>query len=428
MRRRGRSSEPGGAVLVVVSVVLAAVLLLALAYAVATHKSAAGDRVGLGLVASAIALIAITVLRYVSHRTEAEAEAEEVVSTTRPPVASPPDRPERSPSDPRWYEPLDRPEPPSKRDSPPYRPKPAPGEPPPAPPRVPALPPQPVAAGGIVLGGDPDADAVQVSVFAPAVAEVGATLLVQVFAHLVERATEALAQAQEFDADAKRRGRHTLHVPIMRGSVLVIELRMGALRVREPVQRMVWSGLTDSVGFAVEVPTQTAGATVVGTVSVRCEGIPVGDVTFKLQISTLEHVPGLVGDALAISEARRFEHAFLSYATEDRAKVLDSVKIVRALGMRFFQDVLNLDPGERWERRLYIELDRSDVLLLFWSRAAKESEWVRKEVGYALGRNGGSDDIPPVIRPIFIEGPPVETPWKELSTLHWDDPLLHMKP
>lgn len=164
------------------------------------------------------------------------------------------------------------------------------------------------------------------------------------------------------------------------------------------------------------------------TVSVRCEGIPVGDVTFKLQVAAPQDVQGLAMSATAVSEARRFEHAFLSYAAEDRAKVLESVKIVRALGMRFFQDVLSLDPGERWEQRLYTELDRSDVLLLFWSRAAKESEWVRKEVGYALARNGGNDDAPPAIRPILIEGPPVEKPWKELSTLHWDDRLLHMKP
>lgn len=209
------------------------------------------------------------------------------------------------------------------------------------------------------------------------------------------------------------------------GSALVIELRMGGLGVREPVQRLVWLGMTESVGFAVEVPRQPAGATVVGTVSVHCEGIPVGDVTFKLQVGAPPDVQGLSRSAAA--EARRFEHAFLSYAAEDRAKVLESVKIVRALGMRFFQDVLSLDPGERWEQRLYTELDSSDVLLLFWSRAAKESEWVRKEVGYALARNGGNDDAPPAIRPILIEGPPVETPWKDLSALHWDDRLLHMK-
>ena len=87
----------GGAVLAVVSVVLAAVLLLALAYAVATHKFAASDR--LGLVALVIALIAVAVLRYARHR----AKAEEVASTTDPRVASAPDRPERNAFDPSAY-------------------------------------------------------------------------------------------------------------------------------------------------------------------------------------------------------------------------------------------------------------------------------------------------------------------------------------
>jgi hypothetical protein len=73
-----------------------------------------------------------------------------------------------------------------------------------------------------------------------------------------------------------------------------------------------------------------------------------------------------------------------------------------------------------------MKIEECDVFLLFWSRAAKESEWVRKEVRYALNRKGGDDLCPPEFRPIIIEGPPVPTPWEELSHLHFNDPIASL--
>jgi hypothetical protein len=67
--------------------------------------------------------------------------------------------------------------------------------------------------------------------------------------------------------------------------------------------------------------------------------------------------------------------------------------MLKALRMSYFQDILALDPGDRWEQQLYRHIDQADLFLLFWSSAAHESEWVRKEVRYALSRKG-SDDAP----------------------------------
>jgi hypothetical protein len=46
----------------------------------------------------------------------------------------------------------------------------------------------------------------------------------------------------------------------------------------------------------------------------------------------------------------------------------------------------------------------------FWSRAAKDSEWVRKEVERARLRQGENGERPPQIIPIIIEGPPLGLP------------------
>lgn len=91
-------------------------------------------------------------------------------------------------------------------------------------------------------------------------------------------------------------------------------------------------------------------------------------------------------------------------------KCLRRVQAFRIAGISVFQDVLDLDPGQRWERALYREIDLCDVFLLFWSRAAAASEWVAKEIDYALNRKRGDDERPPAIQPVPIEGPPPTPP------------------
>jgi hypothetical protein len=65
------------------------------------------------------------------------------------------------------------------------------------------------------------------------------------------------------------------------------------------------------------------------------------------------------------------------------------------------------------------------LFLLFWSSAARRSNWVRKEIKYALDRKGPKD-APPEIVPVVIEGPPPPPPWPELENLHLADRLLYL--
>jgi TIR domain len=98
---------------------------------------------------------------------------------------------------------------------------------------------------------------------------------------------------------------------------------------------------------------------------------------------------------------------------------------VAASGTRYFADVVDLEPGERWERRLELGIDECDLFLLFWSRNAKSSDWVKKEALYARRRQHGDELSPPEIRPVCIERP-IEEPWPELAYLHFNDVLLYL--
>jgi len=296
-----------------------------------------------------------------------------------------------------------------------------------------------------------DVDPVDCTVFAPPAATAGESLLVQVFAHTPQQTDDAIQMAREFDDTARRLGFSSLEVEIPRGSRLQVELTLSGLEIDESVQSFVWRGRAASVQFAVTIPRAEAPGNLIGKITVYLEGTPIGHIRFKIQITDARPVlvnsaplggevatglqpfvgsvagkpePQPLGD-----EARRYKQAFVSYAMKDLNEVMKRVQMLERLHVSFFQDVLNLEPGERWERKLYQHIDECDVFMLFWSTASKESKWVTKEVQYALDRQRGDDSPPPEILPIMIEGPPVPLPNPELAHLHFNDKLLYyMRP
>jgi hypothetical protein len=270
----------------------------------------------------------------------------------------------------------------------------------------------------------PQHDPVECSVFSVPEVYPGDYAFVQVFAHLPERGEEAIELAKEFDADAKRRGIQTLNINIRRGSRLTFHLEMKGASVDKPVQELTWLGKTESVQFEVRIPDDYPKNILIGKVTVACNSVPVGNLTFKLKVIKTSG-PIRMQEPQPVSSAKRYDYVFISYASKDRSEVLRRVQMLDLMKIRYFQDILSLDPGDRWEKKLYEYINLSDAFLLFWSRAAKESEWVLKEVRYALQRKGGSDEAPPEILPVIIEGPPIVEPPEELREIHFNDRIIY---
>ena len=122
--------------------------------------------------------------------------------------------------------------------------------------------------------------------------------------------------------------------------------------------------------------------------------------------------------------AGRYNQAFLSNASPDRKEVLKRAQVLSAAGISFFHDVLSLDPGARWEQEIYKAIDGCDLFLLFWSRAAKESEWVIKEAEYAL-RCQGEGNTPDIV-PVILETPPPLPPPPSLAGIHFNDRIHYL--
>ena len=271
-------------------------------------------------------------------------------------------------------------------------------------------------------------DWVETSVFGPRKVAQGRHFLLQAFAHKPDQVAEAQRLALDFDDEAVATlGIRTLGATLLPGTRLTFSVALPGLSVVEPIQEMVWQGRTEGVAFGVEVLPDQAVGNLIGTVTVAVDSIPIGRVTFKLEIKAVGKAQSARMDALdtIATDARRYELAFISYASPDRNKVLARVQMLHIQGIKFFQDLLNLEPGDRWAKELFRHIDECDLFLLFWSSHAKASEWVMKEVGYAIERKAGNDNAPPDIHPVIIEGPPPVEPPPELAHLHFNDKLIY---
>jgi hypothetical protein len=245
---------------------------------------------------------------------------------------------------------------------------------------------------------------------------------VQVFAHLPHHAPLLEEIAKQAAPDARKRGSTTLPTKIKRGAVLTFNLTMPELEIDEPSQSLIWRGRPDVVQFGVAVPKAFKPGDIIARVDVSKGTIPIGRLRFTVKILTEAAIPNIEA---VTAKMRRYEQAFISYSSKDRPEVLKRIQMLDELGPKYFMDQVTLKRGEKWEKRIYEYLDKCDVVYLFWSKAARRSPWVKKEIMYAKQRQAGNDEAPPDIVPIPIEGPPIVKPPAELSYLHFNDNFLY---
>jgi DNA-directed RNA polymerase specialized sigma24 family protein len=267
------------------------------------------------------------------------------------------------------------------------------------------------------------ADPVECSVYCPPRVRPAASFLVRAFVHRPDQAAEADRRAREYDDDTRVRGRVELDDPVPHGATLTLHLTFTDLAVADPVQRVIWRGRPAYRTFEVKVPAGERRDTVSGRVAVARDGAPLGHITFQVRISQdAAHAdPGAAPSGPAARGLTRYRRGFASYASKDRDEVLRAIKLAPLTCEDVFLDVVKLRPGEQWRPELERRIDECDLFLLFWSKAAQKSRWVRWEIRRAWGRKNGNDSLPPAIYPVMLEGPPPPRPPEELSHLHFDD-------
>jgi hypothetical protein len=263
-----------------------------------------------------------------------------------------------------------------------------------------------------------------VAVFAPSAAPPLAEIIIQAFVHAPDMEEEAQAISLRADPNADKLASIPLALPLQRNDLIKVSLETGAASIVDPVQFLHWNCRLAYFVFEVHLPDSAVETSVRFKLRVFANGVPAGTVIFSvLAKPAIEIGPA----ALVQQQARTFRRPFLSYASEDRGQVLRAAQLISALRMEFFQDVLTLEPGETWRNRLFSEIDKCDVFLLFWSRHARESKWVTSEAEYALRRSKSrSGDSLIEIVPVLLEGPPPVSPPPSLAEIHFNDALQYV--
>lgn len=280
------------------------------------------------------------------------------------------------------------------------------------------------ASPEIAPGASADVDTVDCSVFAPPAAQQGTRVMVQVYLHRIEQAERAQFLATMMDDSAKLRGVETLHVPIPRRTWVHVELDGRGLKVSEKVCKLYWNGEPTVASFEVDVPVGFDAGACHPVVRLLVDGEPAGRILFQMRIEAPTRNAGpLPAPELGGARARNYQNAFLSYASKDRAEVLKRAQAFQAAKLTFFQDVLSLEPGQRYADEILRRIDGSDLFVVFWSRNAMRSEWVQKEIDKALACQRASPDGLPDIVPIMLEPLAKAPPPPALAHLHMNAPI-----
>ena len=123
---------------------------------------------------------------------------------------------------------------------------------------------------------------------------------------------------------------------------------------------------------------------------------------------------------MASRRTTQYQKIFVSYSHQD-VEVIRAYKAAQeAVGNDVFVDTESIHTGEDWMARLAIEIDKADILQLFWSENSAASEFVHEEWEYALLHKCPEERCVGVIRPVFWKGEkPHPEPPKELAHLHF---------
>lgn len=266
-----------------------------------------------------------------------------------------------------------------------------------------------------------EGDLVHCTAYAPAKAHRSESFLIEVFAHLQEHATVVDDLVKELNPDLAKRAVKPLNLRVKPKQSIQFLLSIAGWDIDEPSQMLTWWGEPSSVEFWVDVPEDFQASSALAKLNVFVDNVPAGVLKFKID---------LVSDAenssqTAKVEANSYHFAFISYASPDRDEVLRRTQMLQASKISFFQDVLELEPGQRWEQELYKNIEKCDVFFLFWSNASKSSEWVKREWQYALELQKRNPGQSPDIIPVAIERP-IPTPPEELSYLHFNNAILQI--
>jgi hypothetical protein len=263
-------------------------------------------------------------------------------------------------------------------------------------------------------------DNVHFSVTSAEMLQPGMDYIIDIWAHLEKQRQVVIERAKESIGSEKIKIQSKGPVKIERGTTLIVRLRIAGFQIDDPEETILWEGEIGNANFIIHVPKDTRAGNYAGIATISVDGI--------INIAKLKFVLEVGDSSKPASKKKveeiRYKTAFASYASKDREKVLLIIQgIQKGLpSLDIFMDVLSLRSGQNYEQLLFQNIKSRDIFYLFWSHAARNSEWVEKEWRYAYQYKKVED-----INPIPLDPPEKVPPPKELAEqLHFNDwPLIY---
>ena len=201
---------------------------------------------------------------------------------------------------------------------------------------------------------------------------------------------------------------------VKRGSKITVILTSRKISYEDKLT-LQWNGQYLDFGFLATVPEDSTDSRLSFVACVYTEGILLSRLNFSVSLAK--------GKEQIRIERNDIRSAFVSYASQDRARVAEIVygmkKARRDLDLFF--DIEFISSGDYWDQVLRKELLTRDLLYLCWSRNARESEWVDREWRCVYEAKGVD-----AIEPVPLELPDICPPPVELSEKNFNDILLYI--
>ncbi|MFW9866546.1 MAG: tetratricopeptide repeat protein [Candidatus Thorarchaeota archaeon] len=248
------------------------------------------------------------------------------------------------------------------------------------------------------------------SVYAPTSIFPGAKFMLSIWAYVYDQKYEMKISATKEGIYEAREEKGPM--PALKGEIFQVLLALPPpFKVINELDTIIWREKISKATFQVSVPDNIDKGIHFGHAKVSIGGIDLLRIDFTLNIG--EFNAQLINITQEVKKAVR---AFASYTKSDEIEVLQAIQGIRAFGIKVFQNNLSLREGAEWEQEIYKNILRSDIFLLFWSRAAIKSIWVDKEWRYAYEKRGVE-----FIHPVPLEDPDIAPPPRELESRHFYD-------
>ena len=115
---------------------------------------------------------------------------------------------------------------------------------------------------------------------------------------------------------------------------------------------------------------------------------------------------------------------FISHAYADEPLAKKVAAVLEEAGLEVWEATRNLLPGDNFASIIGQALQESEAMVVLLTPDALRSDWVRREIDYALGEQGYSKRLIPVLSGDPKDLPMEDVPWilRRLHMIKLDEP------